>query len=288
MRVSAVCVGDNCVDYYLPPLNHRYIGGNAVNVAVYLKRSGVPSAYVGVVGDDLDGRLTLEKLTGEGVDVSHVRMVPGKTATTHIRLAASGDRQFVYEYLGPRQTLEIDETALEFISRHSVVHNTMSGGTEPYLPNFRRMAGLTVSIDYGERSHPDFVTRTLPYVDVAFFSMNPEQRGEAEALARDKHATGLRLVVVTLGIGGSLAFDGNLYYQAAVPVKVVDTLGAGDAYIGTFLAYWLRGRGVAACMENASLAAAEACTHFGGWSQPENPSITADLGKPEKSSSREK
>lgn len=271
MTVSAVCVGDNCVDYYLPPIDQRFIGGNAVNVAVYLKRAGVPSAYVGVVGDDLDGKLTLEKLLEEGVDVSQVQIVPGQTAATHILLSASGERQFVYEYLGPRPTQELDTLSLEFISRHKLVHNTMSGGTEPYLPAFRQIPGLVISIDYGERSHPAFIGRSLPYVDLAFFSMNSDQHSQAEQLARDIFSTGRQLVIVTLGKGGSLAYDGNLYYQPAVTAKVVDTLGAGDAYIGTFLAYWLRSFDIPSCMEKASRKAAETCSHLGGWSQSKNP-----------------
>jgi len=273
MTVSVVCVGDNCVDFYLPPINRRYIGGNAVNVAVYLRRAGIPSAYIGVVGDDADGELTLRKLREEGVDVSHVQIVAGQTATTHIRLTPSGERQFIYEYLGPQPALELDELTLKFISQHSLVHNTMAGGTEAYLSRFNRAAGLIVSVDYGERSHPEFITRTLPFVNLAFFSMNAEQRSDAEALARSKFSDELRLVVVTLGAGGSLAYDGDLYYQAAIPVRAVDTLGAGDSYIGTFLAYWLRGAEISICMQNASVAAAETCTHFGGWSQPENPTI---------------
>jgi len=273
MTVSAVCVGDNCVDFYLPPINRRYIGGNAVNLAVHLCRAGIPTAYIGAVGDDADGELTLHKLREEGVDVSYVQIVPGQTATTHIRLTPSGERQFIHEYLGPRPILELDELTLNFISQHSLVHNTMAGGTEAYLSHFSRVAGLMVSVDYGERSHPEFIACTLPFVDLAFFSMNEDQRSEAEELAHSKFSQGPCLVVVTLGSGGSLAYNGDLYYQPAIPVRVVDTLGAGDSYIGTFLAYWLKGAEIPVCMQNASAAAAETCTHFGGWSQSENPTI---------------
>ena len=269
MMLSAVSVGDNCVDYYLPPIDRRYIGGNAVNVAVYLRRAGVRSAYVGVVGDDLEGKLTLQKLAEAGVDVSQVVIAPGQTATTHILLPATGERQFVYEDFGPRPTQQLDELAIKFISQHQLVHNTMSGGTEPFLPIFREIPGLVISIDYGERSHPDFINRSLPFADLAFFSVDPENRQRAEELAFEKFSTGRRLVVVTLGTGGSLAFDGKLYFQPAIPVDVVDTLGAGDAYIGTFLAFWLRGYDIPSCMKEASLQAAETCTHLGGWSQTE-------------------
>jgi fructoselysine 6-kinase len=269
MTISAVCVGDNCVDYYLPPIDRKFIGGNAVNVAVYLQRAGICSAYVGVVGDDLNGKLTLEKLVEAGVDVTQVQAIPGQTATTHILLSSSRERQFVYEYLGPRLIQELDESTIQFISQHKLVHNTMSGGTEPYLSTFKQIPGLTISIDYGERSHPDFIDRSLPYVDLAFFSMAPDNRRQAETLALRKFSSRMKLVVVTLGVGGSLAFDGELYYQPATPVSVNDTLGAGDAYIGTFLALWLKGFDISSCIKEASLQGAETCTHLGSWPQSE-------------------
>jgi fructoselysine 6-kinase len=267
--VSAVCVGDNCVDNYLPPLNHRYIGGNAVNVAVRLCKSGVPAAYVGVVGNDADGKLTLFELQAQHVDISHTRIIPGQTATSHILLTNSKERQFVYEYLGPQPVLELDEGTLQFICGHGLIHNTMSGGAEAYLARFHQLNSAIVSMDYGERSQPDFISRTLSHIDWAFFSMEADQRGQAEMLARSTISKGPSLVVVTLGSGGSIAYNGSMFYQPATVTEVVDTLGAGDAYIGTFLANRLGGLDLTACMQQASITAAQACMHYGGWEQGE-------------------
>jgi fructoselysine 6-kinase len=56
-------VGDNCIDRYLPPVDRSLVGGNAVNVAVNLRRAGHPAAYFGAVGDDEDGMRTRGVLT---------------------------------------------------------------------------------------------------------------------------------------------------------------------------------------------------------------------------------
>ena len=101
MKSSAVCVGDNCIDYYLPPINRDFIGGNALNVAVHMQTCGISTAYVGVVGNDADGQHILSVLAQKGLEISNLNTLPGKTAQTHIRLSPQGDRQFVYEYLGP-------------------------------------------------------------------------------------------------------------------------------------------------------------------------------------------
>jgi fructoselysine 6-kinase len=127
-------------------------------------------------------------------------------------------------------------------------------------------------MDYGERSEPDFISRTLAHIDWAFFAMEADQRGQAEMLARSTISKGPSLVVVTLGSGGSIAYDGNMYYQPAIVTEVVDTLGAGDAYIGTFLAKRLAGMEVPVCMQQASIIASQACMHYGGWEQGEKES----------------
>ncbi|MCL4561385.1 MAG: PfkB family carbohydrate kinase, partial [Chloroflexi bacterium] len=116
-------------------------------------------------------------------------------------------------------------------------------------------------------STQDLRDRTIQYVDIAFFSLTGENKREAEQLAKRITERGPSLVVVTLGSGGSLAFDGVFYHQPIIPVEVFDTLGAGDTYIGTFLGHWLQGRPVPECMGQAARQAARTCTFLGAWSQ---------------------
>jgi fructoselysine 6-kinase len=72
--------------------------------------------------------------------------------------------------------------------------------------------------------------------------------------------------VVTLGERGSLALDREgLHRASAVKVKVVDTLGAGDAYIAAFLCASYGGAGVDESMAAGHRAAAEVCTRLGAW-----------------------
>ena len=50
-----------------------------------------------------------------------------------------------------------------------------------------------------------------------------------------------KLVIVTLGEKGAIAYDGNWYKAAGIPTKVLDTVGAGDSHLGAFLAASLQG-----------------------------------------------
>ena len=86
------CIGDNCVDFY-DETGERYPGGNPVNVSVYFRRLGTPSSYIGAVGNDENGKMIIDSLAGKSVDVSHVKVLEGITAVTHVQ-RINGERMF--------------------------------------------------------------------------------------------------------------------------------------------------------------------------------------------------
>ena len=62
MNPPEICIiGDNCVDLY-PVQEKKYAGGNAVNTAVAVKRNGIECGYLGIVGNDEDGKLIIDAL----------------------------------------------------------------------------------------------------------------------------------------------------------------------------------------------------------------------------------
>ena len=264
IKTLAVSVGDNCVDHYLPPIEINFVGGNALNVAVSMQKANLPCAYIGAVGDDEQGRRILSALQGKGVDTSYVQVLPGQTSHTDIYLTPTGDRVFVHETFGPIKQLTLADATMHFILQHQLIHNTWLGGTEQYLSEFKKGTSL-VSLDYGERYTADFVESTISYVDLAFFSLPESRAAEAHEMAIEMAHLGPRLVVITMGLEGSLAYDGAFSKQSAILVDVIDTLGAGDTFIGVFLANWLKKHAVPDCLLEASQAAAETCTHYGAW-----------------------
>ena len=265
VKTLAVSVGDNCVDHYLAPIDRNYSGGNALNVAIALQNAGCPAAYLGFIGDDEDGKLIMDDLHRFGVDSSMVKILQGNTACTQVNLTPDGDRQFIHEDLGPKDAFKLTEEDIRFINRHRLVHTTFLGGTEEYLPQLAKNPSLVVSMDYSERSLQALIDQTIQYVNIAFFSLPEDADTTMEDLARRMFRRGPKMIVVTQGRFGSLVFDGAIYVQSAIPVKVVDTLGAGDAYIGTFLATWLLGKPIPECMLTATKVASQTCTHFGGF-----------------------
>jgi fructokinase len=95
--------------------------------------------------------------------------------------------------------------------------------------------------------------------------MTGESDPERAALALRK--AGARLVVITLGSGGAILRGAVRGDVAAVPTRVVSTIGAGDAFTGTLVARLALSEfypaAAAAALGEAAHAAAQACEHWG-------------------------
>jgi ribokinase len=103
-------------------------------------------------------------------------------------------------------------------------------------------------------------------------------RTAAVAAARQlaaRHAIGA--VVVTCGADGAvLVRDGTVVEQDAVPVAVVDTVGAGDAFLGALVASWMQGQDDQQALRRAAAAGAAAASGTGAFTAlPDRAAIEA-------------
>ncbi len=258
---AVVAVGDNVVDMY-PSLGMLFPGGNAVNVAVALRRSGVEAAYAGVVGNDDAGAAIRSALEAENVLTDRLRTKEGPTASCVIELAA-GDRNFVDGDPGVSR-FRLDAADLEYLSRFDCIHTGECSGTEDQLGE---LAGVSrISFDFSDRPF-DYCEPLLDKVWLACFSGSHLDSGEADALVARALEGGPEIVLVTRGSDGALlgTAAGLTVQVKAEPIVPVDTLGAGDAVIGAVVAGLLRGEDPEPVMQSAMTLAAAVCQHHGAF-----------------------
>ncbi|WP_432544381.1 fructoselysine 6-kinase [Kineococcus sp. SYSU DK002] len=261
MRVAAA--GDNCIDVYAGQ-GRSYPGGNAVNVAVYLRRLGVDSSYVGAVGDDAHGDLLRRALEGKGVDTSHLRVSPGSTALTQIEVV-DGNRVFGEHDEGVMADFRLTADDLDFLCGHDLVVSGIWGHTAGDLAALKAR-GATIAFDYSDQPQDPVVDASLGDVDYAFFGLEADDGEELREFVRRAQARGPVCVVATLGARGSIAYDGREFTVVGpVPGEVVDTMGAGDSYIAGFLTGVLDGRPLAECMARGAASSAVTLTYPGAW-----------------------
>jgi fructoselysine 6-kinase len=258
-----VGVGDNTVDTYVDA-GMQYPGGNAVNVAVLARRLGAETGYLGCLGKDEAGALLFEALSAEGVDLARCRRLEGANARARIA-HESGDRRFIGSQRGVRGAYGWTDADFAYLGGFDLGHTSIYSELEDVLPRLKG-ALPRVSFDYSERWTPDYLARTLPFVDIAFLSHPRGTDADCAALLRTCCGLGPRIAVATRGRAGALAIEGNeILAQPIVETELVDTLGAGDGFIAAFLVAHLQGAPTSEALARGAAFAARVCTWRGAF-----------------------
>jgi fructoselysine 6-kinase len=261
MNVTLLTLGDNVVDRYLER-GVLYPGGNAVNVAVHGRRCGAATAYIGAVGTDLAGRAVLDALVAEGVDTSMLRVVDGPNASADVRVV-DGNRVFDHGDPGVSRFL-LTPADFAAVAAATIVHTGECSMVEAQLADVSAAAPL-LSFDFSERPL-DYIAEYAPLVDIAIRSLPFATLDEAVEEAWHLRALGPSLVAVTMGAGGAVALRGDQVVHApASATAVVDTLGAGDAFIGRFLTGLIADTPLTTLLGAATAYASSTCATFGAF-----------------------
>lgn len=258
-----VTIGDNCIDFY-DVSGEMFPGGNPVNVAVYTRRMGAEAAYIGAVGNDMQGRFMLEAMRRKDIDVSRVKIIPGSTALTHVSIV-EGNRVFGDYDEGVMADFKLDESDLRFISDFDMAASGLWGKIEGDFVKIRAL-GVMTAFDCSDRPDDPAAQTALPNTDIAFFSDDFSDDAELKAKLAHIAALGPRIVVATRGARGSLAFDGERYTHFGVPdVAIRDTMGAGDSFIAGFLNAYLSGKPIKDCMAEGTRQSGITLGYSGAW-----------------------
>jgi fructoselysine 6-kinase len=261
-------IGDNVVDRYIH-LNTMFPGGNSVNVPVLAKRLGAAASYIGVLGNDAAGELVKNSLLAEGVDISHVKVIEGANGSADVNLV-NGERVFIGGSGGVSRHISLSDDDLAFASGFDLIHSSVYSYLERLLPSIRGV-GVPVSYDFSEKCGADYIEAVIKYVDYAFFSGADGSPDDIKRLLERSVERGAKMALVTRGTEGAIAYDGNAFYeQEVIQTHVVDTMGAGDAFIARFLYGIFSGEATSAAMKGAAEYAAKNCAHMGtfGYGNP--------------------
>jgi fructoselysine 6-kinase len=259
--MNLLCIGDNVVDRYVD-LRRMFPGGNAVNVAVFARRLGLDAAYQGLLGNDESGKLVLESLRAEKVDTSRVQVRSGGNAYAVVALMA-GERRFLISDDGVSEFLLADDD-LESLRGFDAVHTAYSGSLYDQLSEIARRTQL--SYDFGTHDEAHYLAPVLPGMWLAAFSGGGRSEADCLGLARMAVQLGCKYVLVTRGEKGALLRDASDTWSVeAEQVEVVDSLGAGDAFIAATLKGLLERVDPASVLSQASSLAASVCRSHGAF-----------------------
>lgn len=242
----------------------RCLGGAPANLAYGVARLGGKVAFMGRCGDDEFGHYLRETLERAGVDVRGISHDSGaRTGIVFVEIDADGERSFTfYGHPSADMTIAPENVNPEVIQESQIFHTgtnlmTMSQPREANLLAMRlaRDAGRVISLDANIRPHhwpsreaiQADILGLMQWVDVLkaneaeaeflFGPLSPEE------MYRDFLAPrGVKALLLTQGGEGSTVVTADLQVTVAAPrVRVIDTTGAGDAFLaGTLRALSLK------------------------------------------------
>lgn len=249
------------------------LGGAPFNVAWHLQGLGARPLFISRVGDDAAGARALAAMRSWGLDTAFVQ-VDAAHATGSVQVEVrDGEPHYVID---PFQAYGHLETPLlpPPGSNGLLYHGTLaawSEGTRRTLDEIQRQTRLPVFMDVNLRA-PWWRRETLSgWLERATWvklnldeleRLEPGQGSPAEVAARFRSRLGLRHVVLTLGEQGALAVDsrGNCRAVGAVhDTKVVDTVGAGDAFAAVMILGELAGWDLDESLARAGALAGAVC-----------------------------
>ena len=125
---------------------------------------------------------------------------------------------------------------------------------------------MNLSIDFSEQNNKDLIQSLGPMSEIGIFSRPGTLDSEIPQILQCLHEAGFALVIMTMGERGAAAFDGQeVFRQSALAVEVIDTLGVGDAFIGSFLSRFVKNASITSALKHAAEYSAHSCTIEGAF-----------------------
>lgn len=271
-KMKLIAIGDNVVDCYLDQRKY-YPGGNCVNVAVNAKKNGAEKvAYIGIFGTDEKAEHIKYALGEESIDFTFSRTADGTSGQPKVSLTAGGDRVFVG---GSKSTvqhklkLQLTNEDLDFISNFDLCHISCYSSMESELDKLSRV--IDISYDFSNRLDFEYIESVAEHIKYAFFSTADLVDEELSLFIEQVKTFNFDVIVLTRGgLPALFISTGDIFKQNLNSIPVVDTMGAGDSLIGSFLVNYTKGKSIDVSIEKATKSAEATCGIYGGFGYPKN------------------
>jgi len=227
-------------------------GGKGANQAVAAARMGGNVSMFGAVGDDEPGQMCLAALSQSGVSVEAVAKVSSPTSTALVMVEHSGENQIVvadganqHASFDSIQISSADAVIVQFEIPESVI--IAAGKTATGIFCLNAAPVRPISDELAE------LVDVLIVNEHEFAELGNPQSG---------------LVIVTAGANEVVAYqDGQVVAKSVPPVvAALDTVGAGDTFVGAFIVAYASGASVSQALDRACAASALSTLKLGAQS----------------------
>lgn len=251
-------------------------GGKGANQALAAARNGAATAMVGAVGSDGLNAVALSELQRAGTNLDGVKVHHGASGLAMIAVDAAGENQII---VVSGANAAVQATDLPDLNGHTILvtqneitwtetaqaHARARGQGAMVIHNAAPAHRLSAS----ELGNIDVLVVNEHELALAAANDSLSEGGKAEHLL----AQGVGAVILTLGAKGARLFQAltPTVQVDAVQTKVVDTTGAGDAFVGACVAALAAGLALPGAVAQANAYAARVCGVLGAQTPPAEP-----------------
>jgi 2-dehydro-3-deoxygluconokinase len=240
--------------------------GAEANIATLIARLGYRTSWHSALPNHAMGQFLAEHLRKAGVNTDGITwMDSGRVGTFYLEFAAPPRAiQVIYDRADSCITkMTVDNINWDSLLDTRLLH--LTGITPALSPSCAeiiqtaiaraRAANIPISFDvnyraklWTEAAARDWLTPVIQGIDILSCGMNDAGRvfgfkGEPEAVVKSlRDTTGAKVVLVSSGDKGAYLWDGTqVIHQPALPVRIIDRIGAGDALACGVLHGWFNG-----------------------------------------------
>lgn len=263
------------------PVDHSAmsLGGDAVNVAVGIKRLGLRAGIMAETGDDDLSEKIVKELTSERVNIDSLKETKDTPSAFSVVVSAGQDRTIFSHHVLREHDFSFDNLSTEWIYLTSMGEKWR----EAYRKTIDFVKKNHVKLGFSPGSHQlhhdsESFRDVLAITDILFVNREEgeriaygrsfdadEKRESVEKLLKDLRRLGPKIVSVTDGPKGSYSMDAQekVYTEGILETRVVEKTGVGDAYAAGFLAGIIHGKKIETVMKWGATNSASVMEHIG-------------------------
>ena len=264
IHVYNLPLGNNGDVSYVTHRIFDHIGGSAMNVAFALKKMGIKTKIVSVLGKDFPGRYIKQQLSDMGFDSSNL-ILSWKSNSRSVNLVAPDRKRYIL--LDAKDAMEFimpPENYLHLLTPGRIAHFCVVNWTRPIIKEAKKRGMITCTdLHTGfdiNGYHKDFAENAT----ILFFSS--EGLADWKEVGYKLLSMGPEKVICMMGYEGCSIFDKNgfcHYPPSSFTDNIIDPMGAGDAMVGGYLASLFKDLDKEEQIERAQISGLYACTNKG-------------------------
>ncbi|TKC01874.1 carbohydrate kinase family protein [Pedobacter cryotolerans] len=255
MQKTVVSIGEILWDVFP---EGKKAGGSSMNVALNLHKQGINSQFISAIGDDVNGKELIEFLASNNFPTNLIQVSALPTSTVQVKL--DEQQQATYTIVEPVawDAIEISEEAITavknadaFVYCSLTCRNEKSKNTILNLISYAKLKVFDINL-----REPFYTIATLKQLlaaadilkvnehELAYLKneLNLSGNTDEQLLKQLSLLFSIQIICLTVGEKGAYVLhDDFFHHHKGYVIKVADTVGAGDSFLATFVASYLKG-----------------------------------------------